>query len=45
MAEIRQARVDVGSLFHYLWRVLYIRGGHRRSSEPSTVFDQKMVDY
>ena len=45
MAEIRQARVDVGSLVHYLSRVLYIRGGHRRISEPSTVFDQKMVNY
>ena len=36
MAEIRRAPVEVGSLSHYLRRVLYIPGGDRRISEPST---------
>ena len=38
MAEIRRSPVEVGSLSHYLRRVLYIPGGDRQISEPSTFF-------
>ena len=36
-SEIRRSPVEVGSLSHYLRRFLYIPGGDRQISGPSTV--------
>ena len=43
IVEIRRSPVEVGSLSHYLRRVLYISGGDRRISEPSTVHSLKLT--